>query len=36
MLIFYIIMLIIGLILSLYMEFVNKKRFDDKMNAKDL
>lgn len=29
-------MLIIGLILSLYMEFVNKKRFDDKMNAKDL
>lgn len=33
---FYLIMLIIGLILSLYMEFVNIKRFDNKMNARDL
>lgn len=30
--IFYIIMLIIGGILSSYMEFVNRKRFDNKMN----
>lgn len=33
---FYGIMLIIGLILSSYMEFVNIKRFDNKMNAKDV
>ena len=35
-LVFYLVMLIIGLLLSIYMEFVNRYRFDNKMNAKDL
>lgn len=29
---FYILMLLIGSCLSIYMEFVNRKRFDNKMN----